>query len=99
MVRLEFWYVIAYMNWMRATTATDLRKNLAAELDRVHDDQEPLIVVRSGGKPAGVLMSLEEFASWEATHHLLKSPENAKELRASIAELDRGKGKVRKLIE
>jgi antitoxin YefM len=76
---------------MRATTATDFRKNLAAELDRVHDDQEPLIIVRSGGKPAAVLMSLEEFGSWEATRHLLSSPENAEWLRESIAEYEGGK--------
>ena len=76
---------------MRATTATDLRKNLAAELDRVQDDQEPLIIVRTGGKPAAVLMSLEEFGSWAETAHLLRSPENRKRLLESIAELEAGK--------
>ncbi|MDC9825005.1 type II toxin-antitoxin system prevent-host-death family antitoxin [Devosia sp. ZB163] len=76
---------------MRATTATDFRKNLASELDRVENDREPLIIVRSGGKPAAILMSLEEFGSWEATQHLLKSPENARQLRESIAEYEAGK--------
>lgn len=76
---------------MRATTATDLRKNLARELDRVADDREPLIIVRSGGKPAAILLSLEEFGSWEATQHLLKSPENARRLRESIAQFETGK--------
>jgi antitoxin YefM len=84
---------------MRATTATDLRKNLASELDRVQNDQEPLIIVRTGGRPAAVLISLEEFGSWEATQHLLKSPENAKRLRESIAELEEGGGVERKLVE
>lgn len=84
---------------MRATTSTDLRKNLAAELDRVENDREPLIIVRSGGKPAAVLMSLEEFCCWEATQHLLKSPENARRLRESIARLEAGKGTERKLIK
>jgi antitoxin YefM len=93
-------YVITYIELMRATTATDLRKNLAAELDRVEADQEPLIIVRSGGKPAAVLISLEEFGSWEATQHLLKSPENARRLREAIAQYDAGnKGTERKLVE
>ncbi|MBK8085567.1 MAG: type II toxin-antitoxin system prevent-host-death family antitoxin [Devosia sp.] len=84
---------------MRATTATEFRKNLASELDRVENDREPLIIVRSRGKPAAVLMSLEEFGSWEATQHLLKSPENARRLRESIARLEAGSGTERKLIE
>lgn len=88
---IENLYAIAYMNAMRATTATDLRKNLAAELDRVEADREPLIIVRTGGKPAAILISLEEFGSWESTQHLLKSPENAKRLRESIAQYEAGK--------
>jgi len=84
---------------MRATNATDFRKNLANELDRVENDGEPLIVTRSGGKPAVIVMSLEEFGSWEATQHLLQSPENARRLREAIARLDAGDGTPRKLIE
>ena len=76
---------------MRATTATDLRKNLAAELDRVQDDQEPLIVVRTGGKPAAVLMSLEEYGSLQETAYLLRSPANRERLLESIAEFENGK--------
>ena len=84
---------------MRATTATDLRKNLAAELDRVENDREALIIVRTGGKPAAVLMSLEEFSSWNETNYLLRNPANAKALMESIRELEAGKGKERQLIE
>jgi antitoxin YefM len=76
---------------MRATTSTELRKNLASEFDRVENDREPLIVTRPGGKGAMVVISLEEFGSWEATQHLMKSPENARRLRESIAQLDAGK--------
>ena len=84
---------------MRTTTASDFRKNLAKELDRVHEDREPLIIVRTGGKPAAVLIPLEEFGSWEETNYLLSSPENAKRLRGGIAEFEAGGGTVRQLIE
>lgn len=84
---------------MRATSATDLRKNLAAELDKVHDDHEPVIIVRSGGKPAAVLMSLEDFSSWQETEHLLRSPANAERLRKAINDLNSGKGRVRELLD
>ena len=84
---------------MRATSFTNLRKNLAAEIDSVNNDHEPVIITREGGKPSAVLMSLEDFASWQETSYLLSSPANAKRLLDSIAELDAGKGTVRELIE
>lgn len=84
---------------MRATSFTNFRKNLAAEIDSVNDDHEPVIITREGGKPSAVMMSLEDFASWQETSYLLSNPANAKRLLDSIAELDAGKGTVRELIE
>jgi antitoxin YefM len=42
---------------MRTTTDRDLQKNLAAMLDSIHDDHEPVIITRERGKPAAVLIS------------------------------------------
>ncbi|WP_400769962.1 type II toxin-antitoxin system Phd/YefM family antitoxin [Methylosinus sporium] len=84
---------------MRTTSYSDLRKNLAATLDRVTEDHEPVVITRDRGKPAAVLISLEDFASYEETAHLLKSPRNAERLRGAIEQLDAGKGKEHKLSE
>ncbi len=84
---------------MRAASYSDLRRNLAGEIDRVTEDREPVIITRGGGKPSAVLMSLDDFGSMEETAHLLRSPKNAKRLSRSIDELERGGGKVRKLVE
>ncbi|KAF0212647.1 MAG: prevent-host-death family protein/Antitoxin of toxin-antitoxin stability system [Methylocystaceae bacterium] len=84
---------------MRTTSYSDLRKNLAATLDRVTEDHEPVVITRDKGKPAAVLISLEDFASYEETSYLLQSPRNAERLRAAILELDAGRGKERKLVE
>ena len=84
---------------MRATSFTNFRKNLAAEIDSVNNDHEPVIITREGGKPSAVMMSLEDFASWQETSYLLMSPANAKRLLDSIAELDAVKGTARELIE
>ena len=84
---------------MRTTSYSEFRKNLAANLDKVSDDCEPVIITRDRGKPAAVLMSLEEFGSYEETLYLLRSPRNAARLREAIAELDAGGGTERKLIE
>jgi antitoxin YefM len=84
---------------MNAISVTELRKNLAAQIDRVTSDHDYTIVTREGGKPAAVLMSLEDFASWQETAYLLRSPANAERLLKAVAELDGGKGQVRELIE
>lgn len=84
---------------MRATTYTDFRRNLSATIDGVADDHEPVLITRSGGKPAAVLMSLEDFAAFEETRYLLSSPENSKRLLKAVEELDTGKGVEKALIE
>ncbi|MET4685357.1 type II toxin-antitoxin system Phd/YefM family antitoxin [Brevundimonas faecalis] len=84
---------------MKVISVSELRKNLAAAIDRVAADHDPAIITREGGKPAAVLMSLEDFASWQETEYLLRSPANREALRASIAELEAGGGQVRELIE
>ena len=48
---------------MRVTSYSELRRNLAAEIDRVSADREPVVITRDRGKPMAVLMSMEEFAS------------------------------------
>ncbi len=80
-------------------SVTELRKNLAAAIDRVTTDHDYTIITRDGGKAAAVLMSLEDFASWQETEYLLRSPANADRLRRAVAELDAGKGQVRDLGE
>ena len=83
---------------MRTTSYSELRKNLARTLDQVTADREPVIITRDRGKPAAVLISLEEFASLEETQHLLRSPANAARLQESLAEFEAGGGTERKLF-
>ncbi len=84
---------------MNAISVSELRKNLAATIDRVTADHDYTIITREGGKPAAVLMSLEDFASWQETEYLLRSPANAARLRKAVAELEAGEGQARDLVE
>jgi antitoxin YefM len=68
-------------------------------LDAVNADHEPVIITRDRGKPAAVLMSLEDYASFEETRYLLRSPKNARRLLDAVRELDAGKGTERSLTE
>ena len=84
---------------MRVTSYSELRRNLASAIDRVNADREPVIITRDRGKPSAVLISLEDFASYEETQHLLRSPANAERLLTSIKELEEGLGVEKTLIE
>jgi antitoxin YefM len=84
---------------MRTKSYSDLRRNLAATLDSVTADHEPVIITRDRGKPAAVLMSLEDFASYEETRYLLRSPENADRLIEAVGALEAGAGREEQLKE
>ncbi len=83
---------------MSYVTFTELRNNLATHLDRVEQDRKELVVTRQNHDPV-VIVSLAEWEGMKETLHLLSTPANAEQLRASIAELDAGKGLERDLIE
>jgi len=87
------------MKGMKTKSYSELRQNLAATLDSVTEDHEPVIITRDRGKPAAVLISLEDFASYEESRYLLQSPRNADRLLKAVAELEAGKGTERKLAE
>lgn len=74
---------------MQVTSYSEFRKNMAAMMDRVNEDHVPTIITRNGKAPA-VLMSLEDFSSYEETEFLLRNPKNRKELLESIAQYERG---------
>lgn len=83
---------------MRAISSKELGSTLAETLDRVIKDHEPVIVIRDG-KPSAVLLSLEDFKSYDETAYLLSTPANAEALRKSIAELEAGGGTERALVD
>ena len=74
------------------------RNKLASTIDKVNDDHQPVLITRQNGKPA-ILMSVEDFKSYEETAYLMASPKNAERLNRAIDELEAGKGQQRELIE
>ena len=83
----------------RISSYSEFRRNLAAAIDRVNADREPLIITRDRGKPMAVLMSLEDFASYEETRNLMRSAKNAERLMEAIGEFDSGGGTERTIAE
>ncbi len=83
---------------MTALTYTAARENLAATMDQVCHDHEPVIITRNRDQ-AVVMMSLEDYNSLEETAYLLRSPKNAQRLLESIQQLKKGKVVRKKMGE
>ncbi len=75
---------------MEHVSYTELRQNLARTMDQVVDDHAPILVTRQGDGRSVVMISAEDFASWEETVYLLRNPTNASHVLASIAEAEAG---------
>jgi len=73
------------------------RNKLASTIDKVNDDHQPVLITRQNGKPA-ILMSVEDYESYEETAYLMTSPRNAERLNRAINELESGKGQQKELI-
>jgi antitoxin YefM len=83
---------------MDSISYSNFRNHLAGTLDKVNDDHKPVLITRQNGKPA-VVMSLEDFQSYEETAYLMQSPKNAERLNKAIAEVEAGKVIEKGIIE
>ena len=78
---------------MREISYSKARRNVAALMDEVVDDCEPILIRRRGKEPVA-LVAADELTSWMETAHVLRSPANARHLRESIAAYERGEAEV-----
>jgi antitoxin YefM len=83
---------------VRTMTYSESRAKYAETLSAVVDDREEVIITRAGHDPV-VMVALDDYESLRETAYLLRSPENARRLLASIDRLERGDGIARDLAE
>jgi antitoxin YefM len=67
-------------------------------MDSVNDDHKPVLITRQNGKPA-IVISVEDFESYEETAYLMQSPANAQRLNEAMADVEDGKVSSHNLIE
>jgi antitoxin YefM len=83
---------------MDVISYSEARANMKKTMEKVCESRKPLLITRQGGEPV-VMISLSEYESLDETAYLLSNPVNARRLRNSIEQLDRGEGVVRELID
>lgn len=66
-----------------AISAEEARKRLSSLIAQVNTDHEPVRISSDGC--GAVLMSADDYDSWQETVYLLRSPENARRLMEAVA--------------
>ena len=77
-------------------TASEARKHLFPLIEKINEDHAPVHITSRKGN--AVLLSEEDFASWQETIYLMRSPANARRLLDSIAEAEAGNSEYRELV-
>lgn len=83
---------------MTIITVTEAKRNLDALIAKVVSKDEPTIIMTDAGQQI-ILVSLDEYNSWQETTYLLSNPANAAHLRESIAQAQSGKVAEQTLLE
>jgi antitoxin YefM len=78
-------------------SASEARRDLFPLLKKVNDDHTPVRISSKGGD--AVLMSAEDYESWQETVYLLRSPANARRLMEAVARDRAGAATVAKTME
>jgi antitoxin YefM len=78
---------------------SEFRSKLATSMDKVTNNHKPMIITRGSEKSAVVVMSLDDYKSYEETAYLMSSAKNAKRLNESIKEVEKGLAVNHNLIE
>lgn len=76
-------------------SASEARKTLFPLIERVNDDREAVEIVSRKGN--AVLMPADEYASWQETAYLFRSPANARRLLDAYERATAGQTVTREL--
>ena len=82
---------------MDAKTFDDAVKTLDALMDQAAENAEAIVITRTG-KPAAVLVSLDEWNNIQEMLNLSRSPVNRARLDQAVRDADAGKAIERELV-
>ena len=73
---------------MKVLPLSEVKTRLSALLDSVERRDEPLTITRNG-KPVAIIVSKEEYDSWQETVEILRDPQFVLEIRDGVRRLAR----------
>lgn len=76
-------------------SASEARRTLFPLIEQVNNDRDAIEIVSRNGN--AVLMAADEYAAWQETAYLFRSPENARRLLDAYAEARMGRTEVHEL--
>lgn len=76
-------------------TASEARQTLFPLIEQVNDDRDAVEITSKRGN--AVLMSAADYAAWQETAYLFRSPANARRLLDAIEESESGHSESREL--
>ena len=77
---------------VRTIPVSEARQNLPALVTRMRKLMERVIITRNG-KPAAVMLGIEEYESWVETLELMSSPDAVHGVREGLADLKAGRSR------
>ncbi len=55
------------------------------------DSRDERVTITRNGRPAAVLVSADEFESWQATHEITSDPESMASIRRALKDVEAGR--------
>ncbi|NID12503.1 type II toxin-antitoxin system Phd/YefM family antitoxin [Fibrivirga algicola] len=83
---------------MQEVRLSDFRQNLREKLDAVVNDADVVVVNQPNNKHV-VVISLDEYNSWQETLHVLSSERNRQRLAAAVSRTEQGHYDSHELID
>ena len=78
------------MSGVKTLPLTEARKDLSKIVDEVAGAHEHVLITRQG-RPAAVVMSADEFESWQETLELMADPEAMASIRRGLRDIKAGR--------
>lgn len=75
---------------MKTLPLSEAKAQLSRLVDAV-DARDERVTITRNGRPAAVIMSADELASWQATHELTSAPDFMASIRRGIRDLEAGR--------
>lgn len=74
---------------MRTLPLSEVKAKLSQLVDEVESRDERILITRKG-RPAAVLVSQDDLASWQETLEITSDPALVAEIRRGVRQVDRG---------